>query len=220
VIWLLFLCSALPHKYEIICDTSKSVVVIEKIDFQDYAPLKLVAEALDLNYVFDNKSQRLTLTDDSHKVTIIADISVIQCDTLFHCVAFPPRVIMGDVYLPVDDIIPVLGVTFGKLVFVRKIEEVPLIKEISLSMRADSTVIAYEWDTPLEFDVQLLMGKAIVEIDGQYKKRDKLKPAGEVTSVKALLFNTYTRLEMAMSILTSNVIMKSFSSTRSRPGSA
>jgi len=198
VIWLLCLCSALPHKYEIICDTSKSVVVIEKIDFQDYAPLKLVAEALDLNYVFDNKSQRLTLTDDSHKVAIIADISVIQCDTLFHCVAFPPRVIMGDVYLPVDDIIPVLGVTFGKLVFVRKIEEVPVIKGISLSTRADSTVIAYEWDTPLEFDVQLLMGQAIVEIDGQYKKRDKLKPAGEVTSVKVLPFNTYTRLEMEM----------------------
>jgi len=195
---ILVVFSALAPKYEIICDTNIVKVQVERIEFQNYIPLKLIAEALDVNYILDNTTQRLYLTDSVHKIILMADISVVLCDSVYKNIAFPPRFIANEVYFPVEDIIPVLGATFGKLVFVRKIEEMPVISKINLSTRADSTIISYEWENPIDFDVQFIAHKAIIELDGQYKQKEKLTPVGEIKSIKLLPYNTYTRLELEM----------------------
>jgi len=189
---------ALAPKYQITYDTNLVVIQSEQIEFQSYVPLKSLAEALDINYVFDNKTQRLYLTDDKHKITIIGEISVIKCDEIYKNLAFPPRLISDEIYLPINDIIPIIGGTFERLLFVNEIKEVPGISKISIFFRGDSTVLKFNWERPLEFDVQFSTKKTIVEIDGRYISTEKLKPVGEIKSAKLLPYNTYTRLELEM----------------------
>lgn len=198
MIFLLTIFSGLVPKYELVCENNSVVIQAERIEFQDYVPLKPVAELLNINYVLDNTTQRLYLTNKDHKLVLIADIGVLSCDSLYKNLPFAPRFIVGEVYFPLLEIIPILGGTFGKLIFIKKLEEVPIISKITLFTRADSTILKYEWERPLEFDVQFLPKKVIIEIDGQYKLKPKLIPTGEIKSVNLLPYKTYTRLELEL----------------------
>jgi N-acetylmuramoyl-L-alanine amidase len=123
---------------------------------------------------------------------------MIQCDSTYRNLAFPPRFIDGEIYFPIQEITPVLGGTFEKLVFVKEIKEVPTIDKISLLTREDSTVLKFDWKQPLEFDVQFSPQKVIVEIDGVYQRKEKLKPVGNIKSIDIQPYNTYTRIEFEM----------------------
>jgi N-acetylmuramoyl-L-alanine amidase len=192
---LISLFSLLPHQYEIVyLDTSISVET-ERVEFQDYLPLKPIAGLLGIYYVQDHKTQRLLLSADDQKLAIIGDIATIICNGTAKHLPFPPIFINGDIYFPSNEIIPTLGGVFDKLLFIKELKEAPLIENIVLLTRGDSTVLKFGWEKKIDFDVQYLVKKVVVEIDGQYKKTDGLKPVGAVTLAKVSRFNTYTSLE-------------------------
>ncbi|MGB3342155.1 MAG: N-acetylmuramoyl-L-alanine amidase [bacterium] len=192
---LLSLFLLLPHQYEVAYLDTNINVETERVEFQDYLPLKPIAGFLGLHYVQDHRTQRLLLTAGDNNLAIIGDIALIVCNGTAKNLPFPPLFINGDVYFPVNEIIPTLGGVFDKLIFIKELKEAPLIKNIILSTRGDSTVLKFEWEKEIDFDVQYLVKKVIVEIDGQYKKTDNLKSVGAVTSAKLSRFNTYTSLE-------------------------
>lgn len=192
---LFSLFSLLPHQYEIAyLDTSINVET-ERIEFQDYLPLKPIAGLLGLHYVQDNKTQRLLLSADDHRLALIGDIATITCNGTAKNLAFPPLFINGDIYFPANEIIPTLGGVFDKLIFIEELKEAPMIEKITLATRGDSTILKFGWEKEIDFDVQYLVKKVIVEIDGQYKKSGELKPIGVVTSTQISRYNTYTSLE-------------------------
>ena len=188
----------LPYKYEITYGDHTISVESEKVEFQDYISLKPIAELLSINYVMDNTTQRLYLSGGSHTLTLIGGISTVIYNGSSKNMPFAPLLISRDVYFPVGEIIPTIGGIFERLIFIKEIKEAPIIDKLSLSTRGDSTILKFNWKKKVDFDVQFLLKKAVVEIDGQYKKKDKLKPIGAITSVKLLPYNTYTRLEFDM----------------------
>ncbi len=191
---LLVLFSILPYKYEITSDDRSVSVGAQQVGFQDYVPLKPIADFLDLSYVFDYTTQRLYLSKGDRKLELIAGVSSIVYDGRSRNLAFAPVYINGEIYFPINEVIPTLGAVFGRLIFVREIKEAPKIDDISLVERGDSTVLVFRWKTKVDFDVQFLMQKAIVEVDGQYK--GKITKRGNVTSTKVTPFTTYTKVEL------------------------
>jgi N-acetylmuramoyl-L-alanine amidase len=195
IIFLAWLWTLTP-KYEVTCDSSTAIVEGKKIGFQNYLPVKSIVEALDVNFVFDQTSQRMFLAGNGHQVVMIPDINVVKCDSAFRNLFFGPRTSGGTVYFPADEVTSTIAGPMEKLAFLKEIKEVPLIKKIILESRADSSVIKFEWERPVDFDVQMHSGRVVVEIDGRYTATEKLKPAGEIKGIKVLPYNTYTRLEI------------------------
>ncbi len=185
----------LPYRYELSCNEQQIVVDAIKVDFQDYVPLKSITDLIDINYVLDNTTQRLCLTSEKHIMEIVGNISTITINNMPRNLPFPPLYINNDIYFPVNEVIPILGGTFEKLIFMKEIKEVPPIESISFSARGDSTVLSFNWERSVDFDVQFFLNSVVVELDGQFKKKDNLKPTGSVSSIKLEPFNTYTRLE-------------------------
>jgi N-acetylmuramoyl-L-alanine amidase len=194
--YLLVLLLALTPKYEISCDSNLTVVEGMKIGFQDYLPVKSIVDALDINYVFDQTSQRMFLATNGHQITMISEINVIKCDSIYRNLFFGPRTTAGTVYFPVNAITSAIAGPLEKLVFLNEVKDVPLIKKIALSRRGDSTVVRFNWERPVDFDVQMLPGRVVLEIDGRYPVPEKITPVGEIKSIKIIPYNTYTRLEM------------------------
>jgi len=191
---LLSIFCILPYKYEITHEDRSISVESEKIEFQDYVPLKPIAELLNLTYVLDNRTQRLYLNAEDRRLVLIGNINIIMGNGLYRNLPFAPLLISGDVHFPVSEIIPTIGSVFEKLVFVKEIKEAPFIDEIALVTRGDSTILRFDWKKKIDFDVQFFLKQVVVEIDGRYMEK-KLKPIGAVTSVKLLPYKTYTRLE-------------------------
>jgi len=183
----------LPYKYEITCDNRTISVESEKVEFQDYVPLKPIADLLGLNYVMDNTTQRLYLSKGTRKLTLIGGASVITYNGSMKNKAFAPLFISGDIYIPVAEVIPTLGSIFDRLIFIKEIKEAPFIQDVSFVIRGDSTVLRFRWKKRVDFDVQFLMKKAIVEIDGRYT--GKTIARGAAKSVKINTFTTYTKME-------------------------
>jgi N-acetylmuramoyl-L-alanine amidase len=194
--YLLALILTLAPKYEVTCDSSMTVVEGLKIGFQDYLPVKAIVDALDINYVFDLTTQRMFLAGNGHQVIMISEINVIKCDSVYRNLFFGPRTSTGTVYFPVNAITSAIAGPLEKLVFLNEVKDVPLINKIALSRRGDSTVVRFNWEQPVDFDVQMLPGRVVLEIDGRYPVPEKLKPVGEIKSIKIIPYNTYTRLEM------------------------
>ena len=192
---LLSLFCILPNKYEIAFNNRNILVESEKIEFQDYVSLKPVAELLNLSYVLDNTTQRLYLSAQNRKLVLIGNISTITYNGFSKNMPFAPLFIYGDIYFPANEIIPTIGGIFEKLIFIKEIKEAPIIDKISLLTRGDSTILKFNWKKTIDFDVQFLLNKMIVEIDGRYEKKDKLKPLGAIKSAKLIPYTTYTRLE-------------------------
>ncbi len=192
---LLSLFCILPNKYEIVFNNRNILIESERIEFQDYVSLKPVAELLNLSYVLDNTTQRLYLSAQNRKLVLIGNISTITYNGFSKNMPFPPLFIYGDIYFPANEIIPTIGGIFEKLIFIKEIKEAPLINKMSLLTRGDSTVLKFNWNRTIDFDVQFLLNRVVVEIDGRYKKKDKLKPLGAIKSAKLIPYTTYTRLE-------------------------
>ena len=146
--------------------------------------------------MLDNTTQRLSLGKGKQKIELLGGISSIIHDGRTRNLAFPPMYIDGDIYFPVKEVTPTIGSVFERLIFVREIKEAPKINDISLVERGDSTVLTFKWKRRVDFDVQFLMQKAIVEIDGQYKGR--VTARGNVTSTKVSPYTTYTKLELEL----------------------
>lgn len=192
---LLSIFSLLPHHYEVAYEDTSIDIETKRVDFQDYLPLKPIAGLLGLHYVQNNTTQRLSLSTGERKLLVIGDIATMMCNGVAKNLVFPPLYIGGDIYFPTNEIIPTLGGIFDKLIFIKEIKEAPLINNISLTTRGDSTVLRFDWQKAIDFDVRYLVKKVVVEIDGQYKKTGGLKPVGSVKSAKVSRFNTYTSLE-------------------------
>ena len=192
---LLSLFCILPNKYEIVFNNRNILVETEKIEFQDYVSLKPVAELLNLSYVLDNTTQRLYLSAQNRKLVLIGNISTITYNGFSKNMPFAPLFIYGDIYFPANEIIPTIGGIFEKLIFIKEIKEAPIIDKISLLTRGDSTILKFNWKKTIDFDVQFLLKNIVVEIDGRYEKKDKLKPLGAIKSAKLIPYTTYTRLE-------------------------
>ncbi|MBA7510640.1 hypothetical protein ES705_02627 [subsurface metagenome] len=192
---LLSLFCILPNKYEIAFNNRNILVESEKIEFQDYVSLKPVAELLNLSYVLDNTTQRLYLSAQNRKLVLIGNISTITYNGFSKNMPFAPLFIYGDIYFPANEIIPTIGGIFEKLIFIKEIKEAPIIDRISLLTRGDSTILKFNWKKTIDFDVQFLLKNIVVEIDGRYEKKDKLKPLGAIKSAKLIPYITYTRLE-------------------------
>ncbi len=190
---LLSLFCILPYKYEITCDNRSISVESKRVEFHDYVPLKPVAALLNVNYVLDNTTQRLYLSKGSRKLVIIGGINTITYNGFSKNMPFAPHFISGDVYFPIAEVIPTLGSIFDKLIFIKEIKEAPFIDDISFVIRGDSTVLKFKWKKRVDFDVQFLMKKAIVEVDGRYK--GKTIARGAVKFVKINTFTTYTKME-------------------------
>lgn len=193
---LSFFC-ILPYKYKITYEDHSISVESEKVEFQDYVPLKPIADLLNLNYVLDNATQRLYLSMGTRKLVLLGGVNTIIYNGTSKNMPFAPLFIAGDVYFPVSEIIPTIGGIFEKLIFIKEIKEAPFIDKISLLTRGDSTVLKFSWKKKVDFDVQFLLKKAVVEIDGRYKK-GTLKPLGAIKSVTLTSYNTYTSLEFDM----------------------
>jgi len=192
---LLSLFCILPNKYEIAFNNRNILVESERIEFQDYVSLKPVAELLNLSYVLDNTTQRLYLSAQNRKLVLIGNISTITYNGFSKNMPFAPLFIYGDIYFPANEIIPTIGGIFEKLIFIKEIKEAPIIDKISLLTRGDSTILKFNWKKTIDFDVQFLLKNIVVEIDGRYEKKDKLKPLGAIKSAKLIPYTTYTRLE-------------------------
>ena len=195
IVFLALLWTLTP-KYKITCDSSNTIVEGKKIGFQNYLPMKSIVDALEVNFVFDQTSQRMFLAGNGHQVVMIPDINVVKCDSAYRNLFFGPRTSDGAVYFPADEITSTIAGPMEKLVFLKEIKEVPLITKITLEARADSSVIKFDWERPVDFDVQMLSGRVVVEIDGRYLSKEKLIPVGEIKGIKVLPYNTYTRLEI------------------------
>ncbi len=195
---VLTLIGILPYNYEIVCENNSVSVEAVKVAFQDYVPLKSIAGLIGSNYVLDNNTQRLYLTMQDRQLEIIGNIPVIRQNAVYKNIPFAPLYIAGDIYFPVNEVIPTIGGSFEKLMFIKEIREAPLIDKIELVEKGDSTVLKFSWPREIDFDVQFLLKKAIVEIDGQYPARTVLKPTGAVSHVQLLPYTTYTRLELDM----------------------
>ncbi len=193
---LLTLACILPYNYEIVCEGKSISVEAVKVAFQDYVPLKSVADLLGANYVYDNNTQRLYLTVQNRQLEIIGNVPVIRQNTAYKNIPFAPLYINGDIYFPVHEIIPTIGTSFEKLMFIKEIKEAPLIDNIELVQKGDSTILRFSWPRTIDFDVQFLMKKAIIEIDGQYPRKPAPQAVGAVSHVQLLPYTTYTRLEL------------------------
>jgi N-acetylmuramoyl-L-alanine amidase len=191
---LLVLFCVYPHKYEVNCEERTVVIEAKRIEFQDYVPLKPMANVLGINYVLNNETQRLYLTGNGHRMVLMGNISTLMADSIYENIPLPPLYIEGEIYFPVNALITTLVKSFEKLIFIKQIREAPLINKISIFSRADSTVLKFEWKEPLDFDVQFSLRKAIVEIDGRYKNKVTSK-AKSVKSLELMPYTTYTRLE-------------------------
>ncbi|MEO0137141.1 MAG: N-acetylmuramoyl-L-alanine amidase [candidate division WOR-3 bacterium] len=197
-LFFFFLCG-LIQKYQIVYENNALIVQSEMLDEHDYLPLKPIAELCEINYVFDKTHLRCILSTPEHKITLRSDIDIIKYDTEYVCIPFPPRIVEEDIYLPALLITDILGSRLEKLIFIKKIEEISIIDKIDLSLRGDSTVLKFFWSAPVEFDVQFTPQQAIVELDGQYKEKTKLKPKGAVKAINVQTYQTYTRIELVLS---------------------
>lgn len=194
---LIFLIS-ISSKYEVTFDTTSVVLECKRIDFLDYVPLKAICDICNINYIFDSKKFQFLLFTPEHRMVLIPEVNVIQSDSLYQNLPFSPRLFGDDIHFPVQFITPILGSAFERLIFIREIKEVPKIDKISIFPKGDSTVLKFNWREPIEFDIQFTPNKAVLEIDGQYEKKARLKPAGQAKSVKILPYNTYTRVEIEL----------------------
>ncbi|MGB9721948.1 MAG: N-acetylmuramoyl-L-alanine amidase family protein [bacterium] len=186
----------ITQKYEVVYENNSAVFESEFIENQDYLPLRRIAEFCDIDYVLDKIHARCILSTPDHKITLIADINVIKCDLSFFNLPFAPRLMDEEIYFPACLITRVLGANLERLLFLKKIEEIPIIEKIDLVTRGDSTVLRFSWQKPVEFDVQFSPQTTIIELDGQYIEKTKLKPKGVVKSINLLPYTTYTRLEL------------------------
>ncbi|MGD9380745.1 MAG: N-acetylmuramoyl-L-alanine amidase [candidate division WOR-3 bacterium] len=193
---LMSLLCVLPNKYKITCEDRSILLEPERIEIQDYVSLKPVAELLEVSYVLDNTTQQLYLSGRGHRVVIIANIPVIQSADQYYNVPFPPVYKSGDVYFPVQMITSTLGTALERLVFITSVQEIPIINEVTLLTRADSTIMKFSWPKPVDFDVRFAIRQAIVEIDGVYKATPRLKSTGAVTKAELTPHNTYTSIEL------------------------
>jgi len=193
---LLSLLFVIPNKYKIMCEERSVQVEPERVELQDYVPLKSVADVLGADYIMDNTTQQLYLTGNGRKVVIIPNVAVIQWGGQYYNMPFAPVYKNGNAYFPVQLITTTLGNAFEKLLFITSVQEIPLINRISLTTRADSTVLQFVWTRPVDFDVRFSTKQAIVELDGAYKGKPELKPAGAVSEAKLTPYNTYTTVEL------------------------
>lgn len=184
------------QNYEITYEGNSATLPSEFIDNQDYLSLRQIAEICDINYVLDKIHQRCMLSTSTHNISFIADISVIQLDSLYLNLPFVPHFVNEEIYFPACLITRILGTHLERLIFLKKIEEIPNIEKIDLITRGDSTIIKFSWQKPVGFDVQFSPQMAIIEIDGQYKTDIKIKPKGAIKSLNLLPYKTYTRLEL------------------------
>lgn len=184
------------QKYEIVYENNSSIIQSEFIEGQDYLPLKPIAELCEINYVLDKVHQRCLISSEEHRIQITSDISVIKYDTIYFSIPFPPHYFNEDLYLPAFMITDIIGSKLKKLIFLKKIEEIPMIDKIELITRGDSTILKFYWKTPVEFDVQFSPQQTIIELDGEYKEKTKLKPKGAIKSLNLQPFKTYTRIEL------------------------
>jgi N-acetylmuramoyl-L-alanine amidase len=195
-ILLLSLMCVLPNKYKITYGEHSVLLDPERVEIHDYVSLKPVAELLGLNYVMDNTTQQLYLTGDDRRLVMIPNISVIQSGDQYYNVPFAPVYKNGDIFFPVQLIITTIGSAFERLIFITSVQEIPPIENISILTRGDSTVMKFTWEKPVDFDVRFATRQAVVEIDGVYKDRQKLKPAGAATRADLVAHNTYTSIDM------------------------
>ncbi|MEO0185537.1 MAG: N-acetylmuramoyl-L-alanine amidase [candidate division WOR-3 bacterium] len=194
IILLVFI--TLSQKYEIVYENNSAIFQSEFIDNQDYLPLRTIAEFCDINYVFDKIHARCVLSTPDHKITLIADLNIIKCDTSFLNLPFAPHLMDEQIYFPACLITRILGAKLERLLFLKKIEEIPIIENIDVVTRGDSTILKFSWQKPVEFDVQFSPQTTIIEIDGQYAEKTKLKPKGVIKSINLHPYATYTRLEL------------------------
>ncbi|MCX7994257.1 MAG: N-acetylmuramoyl-L-alanine amidase [candidate division WOR-3 bacterium] len=169
------------------------------IEGQDYLPLKPIAELCEINYIFDKVHLRCILSTNEHKITLISDVNILKYDTSYLNIPFPPRIVEEEMYFPALMIGGILGTRLERLIFLKKIEEIPIIEKIDLTIRGDSTVLRFFWKTPVEFDLQFTPQQAIVELDGEYREKAKLKPKGAIKSLNIQPYQTYTRIELTLS---------------------
>ncbi len=189
----------ITQKYEIVYENNSEVFQSEFIDNQDYLPLKTIAEFCDIDYVLDKTHGRCILSTTNHKIVLISNISLIKCDTTFLNLPFAPHFMEEEIYLPALLITQVLGANLERLIFLKKVEEIPVIDKIDLITRGDSTILKFFWQKPVEFDVQFSPQTTIIEIDGQYNDKNKLKPKGAIKLLNLTSYKTYTRLELDIS---------------------
>ncbi len=186
------------QKYEIVYENHSAVIQSEIFEGQDYLPLKPVAELCEINYVLDKVHQRCLISTEGHRIQIISDVAVIKYDTTYFCIPFSPHYFNEEMYLPALMITNIIGSKLEKLIFLKKLEEIPLIDKIELISRGDSTILKFSWKIPVEFDVQFSPQQAIIELDGEYKEKAKLKPKGAIKSLNLQAYRTYTRIELSL----------------------
>ena len=197
---LLLVCMlcVIPNKYRITYEERSILVEPRRIELHDYVPLKSVSELLGLSYIMDNTTQLLYLSETGRRFALIPDVPTIEYGGEYYHLPYAPVYRNGEVYFPVQLITTTLGSAFEKLVFIKSVTEIPVIKDISLTSRADSTVVKFGWAGEIDFDVRFSGRRAIVEIDGVYKGKQRLKAKGAVTDAKLSSFKTYTSIELAL----------------------
>ena len=195
---LLSLLCVIPNKYKITCESRSVLTEPERIEIQDYVSMKSVAEVMGLSYIMDNTTQQLHLSGNGRKVVIVANITVIRAGEQYYNVPFAPVYKNGEVYFPVQLITTTLGTAFEKLVFITSVKEIPLVNKVSIFTRADSTILKFTWQKPVDFDVRFSTRQAIVEIDGVYKAEPRLKSSGAITKAELTPHNTYTSIELEL----------------------
>ncbi|MGQ9817947.1 MAG: N-acetylmuramoyl-L-alanine amidase family protein [bacterium] len=184
------------QNYEITYNGNSVILKCESIDNHDYLSLKQIAEFCDINYVFDEIHQRCILSTENHRLSTISDISVIKWDSNYFNLPFAPHYMNEEIYFPVCLITRILGTHLERLIFLKKIEEIPVIEKIDIMTKGDSTIVKFLWQKPIEFDVQFSPQMTIIELDGQYTQKAPIKPKGAIKSLNLLPFKTYTRLEL------------------------
>jgi N-acetylmuramoyl-L-alanine amidase len=195
---ILSLLCVIPNKYKITCESRTILVEPERIEIRDYVSMKSIAEVMGLSYIMDNNTQQLHLSRDGRKVVIVANTTVIRSGEQYYNVPFAPVYRRGEVYFPVQLITTTLSTAFEKLVFITSVKEIPLINKVSISTRADSTILKFAWPKPVDFDVRFSKRQAVVEIDGVYKAEPRLKHAGAITNAQLTPHNTYTSIELEL----------------------
>ncbi len=193
---LFFVLFAFVQKYEVVYEGNSTSLQSELIDNADYLSLRKIAEFCDINYVFDRNRARCILSTDEHRIVLVSDLSVVRCDTIYKNLPLVPHLVDEEIYIPAPLVTSLLGVHLERLIFLKKIEDIPVIEKIDFVTRADSTVVKFVFQKPVDFDVQFSPQMAIIELDGYYSDKSRIKPKGAIKSFNLIPYKTYTRLEL------------------------
>lgn len=154
-----------------------------------WVPLSELSRAWEAGLEWDFATMRVTLTSDGHRMEFVPEDPFFVVDGRIHHLPVPPRMLKGELYLPLDILLPYAPFVRGKLKWKKK--EVNILG-VSIEERANGTLIVVRTSEPLRAEAALASGWLHLTL---YRGRldttamGSLRPKGTVREVRAYQYS-------------------------------